>query len=579
MGAPSTDQVVSRPVAPAPVRPPSSRPSPAAAPATAARSASAWGKRSRWPRVDVCTTMAGASRSRRGHGSAAAVAQLGGPALGLPRSNGEVAALGLPRSNGEVAALGLPRSNGEVGGVSATASSASPTSATRPNDAGATTAMARASQAHDRDMAGSIAWTAHRDRSGAVDGRRHPRPLADRAPHDRVARRRRPPRGAQRGVRRRADPGGARGPGPHRVDRRAERLPSAGRAAVEGPVPGGAVVAQPARIGGSPPGSRSTATRSAPAGRRRDLAGRRRRAPRGGVHPPRARRRETAICNDAFMNLPDRLPGVKGALVRLLGSTGGPKVTWTARVGIVDDRRAWADHLRRLAARPALARMVPGHGAIVTDDAGAALPPRRRRAAPPRNLGGASTSNSRCGPCPSERLAVRTDRPVATRAALRPLLDDVGAPHRAQLRARSRGRPRPRAGQAAPGVRAAAPRVPLGQRSLAPLRPRRHGGQRRRVRRGRRHLLSVRRARGRGRPRPARRAGRARRGGGHRPPARLLPAAHGRRRGAQLDARLEEVDGCGLLPLAAHGRAFATAASFRWHWQKLLGAHLAMPAA
>jgi hypothetical protein len=92
------------------------------------------------------------------------------------------------------------------------------------------------------------------------------------------------------------------------------------------------------------------------------------RAPDGG---------ETAICNDAFMNLPDRLPGVKGALVRLLGSTGGPKVTWTARVGIVDDRRAWADHLRRLAARPALARIIPGHGAIVTADAGAAF----RRAA------------------------------------------------------------------------------------------------------------------------------------------------------------------------------------------------------
>ncbi len=48
---------------------------------------------------------------------------------------------------------------------------------------------------------------------------------------------------------------------------------------------------------------------------------------------------------------------------------------------------------------------------------------------------------------------------------------------------------------------------------------------------------------------------------------------------ARLDARLEQVDGAGLLPLAVHGRAFATAAAFRWHWQKLLGAHLAMPAA
>lgn len=48
---------------------------------------------------------------------------------------------------------------------------------------------------------------------------------------------------------------------------------------------------------------------------------------------------------------------------------------------------------------------------------------------------------------------------------------------------------------------------------------------------------------------------------------------------ARLDVRLEQVDGVGLLPLAAHGRAFATAAAFRWHWQKILGAHLIMPAA
>ncbi|MBK9037544.1 MAG: deoxyribodipyrimidine photolyase [Myxococcales bacterium] len=44
--------------------------------------------------------------------------------------------------------------------------------------------------------------------------------------------------------------------------------------------------------------------------------------------------------------------------------------------------------------------------------------------------------------------------------------------------------------------------------------------------------------------------------------------------GRQLDGRLELIDGVGLLPLRAHGRAFATAAAFRWHWQKVLGAHL-----
>lgn len=85
----------------------------------------------------------------------------------------------------------------------------------------------------------------------------------------------------------------------------------------------------------------------------------------------------TAVFNDAFMNLPDRLPGWKGRVVALIGSTGGPKVTRTARWFLVKDRAAYAAHLRRLAAWPGLARVVPGHGAVVTADAPAAL----RRAA------------------------------------------------------------------------------------------------------------------------------------------------------------------------------------------------------
>jgi hypothetical protein len=82
---------------------------------------------------------------------------------------------------------------------------------------------------------------------------------------------------------------------------------------------------------------------------------------------------ETLIFNDAFMNLPASLPGFKGLVVKLIGSTGGPKVTRTARFALVKDRRAYAEHLRRLAARPRLARIVPGHGAVITDGAAAAL--------------------------------------------------------------------------------------------------------------------------------------------------------------------------------------------------------------
>ena len=82
---------------------------------------------------------------------------------------------------------------------------------------------------------------------------------------------------------------------------------------------------------------------------------------------------ETLIFNDGFMNLPDRLPGAKGWLVKLVGSTGGPKVTWTARVGLVEDKRAYAAHLRALAARPGLVRIIPGHGDLITDGAGPKL--------------------------------------------------------------------------------------------------------------------------------------------------------------------------------------------------------------
>jgi deoxyribodipyrimidine photo-lyase len=50
--------------------------------------------------------------------------------------------------------------------------------------------------------------------------------------------------------------------------------------------------------------------------------------------------------------------------------------------------------------------------------------------------------------------------------------------------------------------------------------------------------------------------------------------------GQALPVRLEMVDGNGLLPLRAHGRAYPTAAAFRRHWQKVIHPHLmALPAA
>ena len=88
------------------------------------------------------------------------------------------------------------------------------------------------------------------------------------------------------------------------------------------------------------------------------------RAPDGG---------ETLIFNDGLMNLPQSIPGFKGWLVKVMGSTGGPKVTRTARLALVKDRKAYAAHLRVLAARPRLERVIPGHGAVILDGAAAAL--------------------------------------------------------------------------------------------------------------------------------------------------------------------------------------------------------------
>lgn len=78
------------------------------------------------------------------------------------------------------------------------------------------------------------------------------------------------------------------------------------------------------------------------------------------------------LFGDTVMNLP-HLPGLEGLLLRLIGSTGGPRVTRLSGLATVGDRRALAAHLDRLAATPRLVRLVPSHGAIVSDRAGEVL--------------------------------------------------------------------------------------------------------------------------------------------------------------------------------------------------------------
>lgn len=82
--------------------------------------------------------------------------------------------------------------------------------------------------------------------------------------------------------------------------------------------------------------------------------------------------RVSLLFADTFMNIPHR-PGITGLALRLLGSSGGPKVTPMTRLLTISDASALAADLERLAAIPGLARLVPTHGDIVGENAPAVL--------------------------------------------------------------------------------------------------------------------------------------------------------------------------------------------------------------
>ena len=61
-------------------------------------------------------------------------------------------------------------------------------------------------------------------------------------------------------------------------------------------------------------------------------------------------------------------------MLRILGSSGGPRVTFIARTLLVADKKAMADDLRALAAiGPRLRRIIPAHGDVIDTDAAGTL--------------------------------------------------------------------------------------------------------------------------------------------------------------------------------------------------------------
>lgn len=74
--------------------------------------------------------------------------------------------------------------------------------------------------------------------------------------------------------------------------------------------------------------------------------------------------RASLLFGDTFMNIPHQR-GLGGLVLRMFGSSGGPKVTAMAQFFTIRARGATAGALLELAMTPGLVRLVPSHGDIV----------------------------------------------------------------------------------------------------------------------------------------------------------------------------------------------------------------------
>lgn len=86
-----------------------------------------------------------------------------------------------------------------------------------------------------------------------------------------------------------------------------------------------------------------------------------------GVMRVRSEDGVTLVFNDVLFNLPHG-SGLGGLALRIIGSSGGPRVTRIARTFIVKDRRALARRFVALAnGSPDLVRIVVSHGSVIDE--------------------------------------------------------------------------------------------------------------------------------------------------------------------------------------------------------------------
>lgn len=72
----------------------------------------------------------------------------------------------------------------------------------------------------------------------------------------------------------------------------------------------------------------------------------------------------TLIVTDTIFNMPHQ-SGFGGLMLRVMGSSGGPRVTRIAKLFLVANNGDLANDLRALAAEPGLVRVIPNHGEVI----------------------------------------------------------------------------------------------------------------------------------------------------------------------------------------------------------------------
>jgi hypothetical protein len=97
-------------------------------------------------------------------------------------------------------------------------------------------------------------------------------------------------------------------------------------------------------------------------------------AKREGALVVKSKRGTTYVMNDALFNMPEHQSGVSGFVLKhVTQSTGGPKVSRTARIGLVADSMAYRAALEKIASTDDLVRVIVAHHVPIEENVGDAL--------------------------------------------------------------------------------------------------------------------------------------------------------------------------------------------------------------